>query len=321
MRHAGFYGHMAFFRLKKLIYPLYTGFRNTPYAEDYPPNYTQADAAKKDGAAVDYVHPGMVPNFEQLGGAGAHELPVDLALGKVDAMDVLSNNDEIACMTLYYRLLNCGFRLAISAGTDSFTNVADHYTPGGGRIYVHSGPTLRYDDWVREYQRGHSFASNGPVILFTVDGHEAGDDLRFAPGSHQTLRVKATMTTQVPVDKVEVVVNGKVVASREARGQKQVTLDEPVALDRSSWIAVRAIGPWHRLVLNDQQAFAHTSPVYVHFGDQRVKYAEDAKFYEEWIGKLIAQISERGRFATPAHRVEVIALFRRAQDIYRDLQR
>jgi TolB protein len=320
MRHRGLYGHMAFFGLKKLIYPLYTGFPNTPYPEDYPPNYTQADAAKKDNAAVDYVHPGMVPNFEELGGAGAHELPIDLALGKVDAMDVLSNNDEIASMTLWYRLLNCGFRLAISAGTDSFTNVTDHYTPGGGRVYVHSGSPLRYDAWVHEYQRGHSFASNGPVILYTVDGHEAGDDLRFAAGSKQTLHVKATMTTQVPVDKVEIVVNGKVVAARDATGKKQVILDEPVALEQSAWIAVRAIGPWHRLILNDIQTFAHTSPVYVHFGDQRVVFAEDAKFYDEWIGKLIAQVKDRGRFATPEHRDEVIALFRRAQDIYRELK-
>ena len=320
MRHRGIYGHMAFFGLKKLIYPLYTGFPNTPYPEDYPPNYAQADAAKRDNAAVDYVHPAMVPNFEQLGGAGAHELPIDLALGKVDAMDVVSNDDEIASMEIWYRLLNCGFRLAISAGTDSFTNVADHYTPGGGRVYVRAGVPLNYDNWVREYKRGHSFATNGPMLSFTVDGHEAGDDLRFAAGSKQTLHVKATMTTQVPVDKVEIVVNGKVAASRDAHGQKQVSLDEPVSLDRSAWIAVRAIGPWSRLVLNDLQAFAHSSPVYVHFGERRVVFPEDARFYDEWIGKLIAQVRDRGRFATPAHRDEVIALFRRAQEIYRGLE-
>jgi hypothetical protein len=320
MRNGGIYGHMTFFGLKKLIYPLYTGFRNTPYPEDYPPNYAQADAAMKDNAAVDYVHPGMVPNYEQLGGAGAHELPVDLALGKVDAMDVVSNNDEIASMTLWYRLLNCGFRLAISAGTDSFTNVSDHYTPGGGRVYVHAGSQMRYDDWVREYKRGHSFASNGPVILFTVDGREAGDDIRFAAGSRQTVHVKATMSTQVPVDSVEIVVNGKVAASKDAKGQKQVSIDEPVSLDHSAWIAVRAIGPWHRLVLNDIQAFAHTSPVYIHFGEQRVFNAEDAKFYDEWIGKLIAQVKDRGRFNDPAHRDEVVALFERARDVYRGLK-
>ena len=319
MRNRGTYGHMTFYGLKKLIHPLYTGFPNTPYPEDYPPNYAQADAAKKDNAAVDYVHPGMVAKFEELGGAGAHELPIDLALGKVDAMDVVSNNDEIASMTLWYRLLNCGFRLAISAGTDSFTNVTDHYAPGGGRVYVHSGNPLRYDDWVREYKRGHSFASNGPVIQFTVDGHEAGDDLRFAAGAKPTLRVKAAMTTQVPVDKVEIVVNGKVAVTRSAGGQRQITLDEPIALDHSAWIAVRAIGPWHRLVLNDIQTFAHTSPVYVHFGEERVVFAEDARFYDEWIGKLIAQVQERGRFNNPSHRDEVIALFRRAQEIYRGL--
>lgn len=320
MRHRGLYGHMAFYGLKKLIYPLYTGFPNTPYPEDYPPNYAQADAAMRDNAAVDYVHPAMVPSFEEMGGAGAHELPIDLALGKVDAMDVLSNDDEIASMTIWYRLLNCGFRLAISAGTDSFTNVTDHYTPGGGRVYVRSGSPLRYDDWLREYKRGHSFASNGPMIQFTVDGHEAGDDLRFPTGSRQTVHVKANMNTQVPVDKLEVVVNGKVVTSRAARGQNQVSLDEPVWLDQSAWIAVRAIGPWSRPVLNDIQAFAHTSPVYVHFGDSRVKFADDARFYDEWIGKLIAQVKDRGRFATPAHREEVIALFERAQAIYRAME-
>jgi hypothetical protein len=318
MRHGGLYGHMAFFGLKKLIYPLYTGFPNTPYPEDYPPNFAQAEAAKKDNAAVDYVHPAMVPNFEELGGAGAHELPVDLALGKVDAMDVISNNDEIASMAIWYRLLNCGFRLAISAGTDSFTNVADHYTPGGGRVYVHAGSPLRYDAWVREYERGHSFASNGPVIQFAVDGHEAGDDLQFAANSKHTVRVKAVVTTQVPVDQVEIIVNGKPVVSRDAKGQKQVVVDEPVMLDQSAWIAVRAIGPWHRLILNDLQTFAHTSPVYVHFGEQRVWFPEDAKFYDEWIEKLIAQVKGRGRFSTQAHREEVIALFRRAQAVYRE---
>ena len=140
MRNNGPYGHMAFFNLKSLVYPLYTGHRNTPNSEDYPANYTQAEAAEKQGGAVTYVHPAVVPTFEGVGGVGARELPVDLALGQVDAMDVMSNGDEIASMQLWYRLLNCGFRLAISAGTDSFTNVTDHYTAGGSRVYVHAGP-------------------------------------------------------------------------------------------------------------------------------------------------------------------------------------
>lgn len=321
MRNGGPYGHMSFFNLKSLVYPLYTGQRNTPNWEDYPANYTQAEAAQKQGAAVTYVHPAVVPTFEGVGGVGARELPVDLALGQVDAMDVMSNGDEIASMQLWYRLLNCGFRLAISAGTDSFTNVADHYTPGGSRVYVHSGRELRYGEWVAAYKRGHSFASNGPVITLNVSGKEPGDEIRFPAHSSQKVRVRAALNTQVPVTKLEVVVNGKVVLTRDATGQRQLSLDEEVPLAHSAWIAVRAIGPWHRLVLNDIQTFAHTSPVYVNFGDERVMSAEDARFWIEWIDKLIVQVDQRSHFSTPERRQEITDLCRRGQEVYRRLLR
>jgi hypothetical protein len=319
MRNNGPYGHMSFFNLKSLVYPLYTGQRNTPYAEDYPANYTQAEAAEKQGGAVTYVHPAVVATYEGVGGVGARELPVDLALGQVDAMDVMSNGDEIASMQLWYRLLNCGFRLAISAGTDSFTNVADHYTAGGSRVYVHSGRDLRYDQWVAAYKRGRSFASNGPTVILTVDGKEPGDEIRVPARSSQKVRVRAALHTQVPVDKFEVVVNGKPVLTRDVRGGKQVSIDEEIPLAHSSWIAARAIGPWHRLVLNDIQTFAHTSPVYVNFGEERVVSGEDVRFWIEWIDKLIAQVDQRGNFAAPERRHEVIRLFRRGQEVYRGL--
>jgi hypothetical protein len=317
MRNGGLYGHMSFFRLKSLVRPLYTGFRNTEFWEDYPPNYVQAEAAQKQGGAVTYVHPGMVPNYEELGGAGAHELPVDLALGQVDAMDVVSNNDEIASMQLWYRLLNCGFHLAISAGTDSFTNVADHYTPGGGRVYVHAGDELRYDEWVSNYKRGRSFASNGPVITLDVDGKEPGDEIRFPAGQPQKVRIRATLHTQVPVDRFEVVVNGEPL--KAAPGKQSI--DEQVTLDRSAWIAARAIGPWSRLVLNDIQAFAHTSPVYIQFGDERVAFREDANFWIQWIDKLIAQVNQRGRFASAERKRTVVEAFQRGQEVYRGIEK
>ncbi len=312
------YGHMSFFNLKELVYPLYTGFRNTPFADDYPANYSQAEAAQKQGAAVTYVHPANSTDFATVGGAAAKELPVDLALGQVDAMDVVSNADEISSMELWYRLLNCGFRLAISAGTDSFTNVVDHYTPGGGRVYVHSGSPMRYQDWIGNYKRGRSFASNGPVIFLTVDGKEPGDDLHFPDGSPHKVRVKATVRTRVPLEKLEIVVNGRPVISNPA-GQNETSIEKEILVAKSSWIAARALGPWSRLVLNDVQAFAHTSPVYVSVGDKPIASAEDARFWIGWIDQLIAQVNDRGRFSTAERRKEVIELFRRAQERYRKI--
>jgi single-stranded-DNA-specific exonuclease len=312
MRNSGVYGHMSFFRLKNLVEPLYTGFRNTPFWEDYPPNYALAEAAQKQGGAVTYVHPGMQPTYE---GTGAHEMPVDVALGQIDAMDVMSNNDEIACMAFYYRLLNCGFRLGISAGTDSFTNVADHYTPGGGRVYVHAGSELRYDEWIENYKRGRSFASNGPVVQVSVDGTESGGEVRLSGA--RKVRVQASCLSYMPVDRCEVVVNGKVAISRDMTGKRSIAIDQELEVGRSSWVAARALGPWSRMVLNDLQAFAHTSPVYVVVNGERVASAADARFWVEWIDKLIAQVNTRGRFATAERKKEVVDLFLRAREIYR----
>ncbi len=63
----------------------------------------------------------------------------------------------------------------------------------------------------------------------------------------------------------------------------------------------------------DIQAFAHTSQVYVSVGTEPVAFVEDARFWIDWIDKLIANTNDRGRFATPEHRKEVVDLFRRAQ--------
>jgi hypothetical protein len=307
MRNSGLYGHMCFLNLKSLVEPLYTGFRDTPQWEDYPPNYTQAAAAKKQGGAVSYAHPGYGATFE---GASMREAPVDLALGALDAIDVLSNNPEEVGSELWRRLLNCGFRVGISAGTDAFTNVADHYIPGGGRVYVQGGGQLDNAAWIRSYREGRTFASNGPGLIMTVDGRGPGEELKYS-GPSRTVRVQASIKTYVPVTAVEILVNG-VVAAKGA----SLTLDEKVTLDRSAWIAVRATGPWHRMVLNDTSVFAHTSPVYVTLDAKPIAVAEDLRFYVDWIDRLIARTLKQGRFATPEKRQEVVDLFRRAQEIY-----
>jgi hypothetical protein len=303
MRNAGLYGHMCLYNLKQLVEPLYTGFRGTAHADDYPPNYTQAKAAREQGGAVTYAHPGYAPTIE---GASARELPVDLALGEIDAMDVLSNNPEEVALVLWYRLLNCGLRLGISAGTDAFTNVADHYVPGGGRVYAHVSGGLTYDKWIAAYKRGRTFATNGPMVFLTVNGKMPGEDIALAPGQRK-VRVKVDVRSQAQGSAVELIVNGQ---PRPWRGQGEIVLE------RSAWIAARITGPWNRLVLNDTSVFAHTSPVYVTVDGQPIRSKQDAEFWADWIDKLVERVRARGQFSTPARRQEVVDLFLKARAVY-----
>ena len=97
----------------------------------------------------------------------------------------------------------------------------------------------------------------------------------FAARSGQKVRVRATLHTQVPVDKFEIVVNGKPVLTPTARAASKYRSTKRCRL-RTVRGSPRA--PSDRgiaLVLNDIQTFAHTSPVYVNFGDERIVSGED----------------------------------------------
>jgi hypothetical protein len=310
------YGHMCFLGLKKLVEPFYNGFRDTPHWEDYPANFPLAQEVFNQNGAVSYAHPGMIPTFEA---ASIKEMPVDLALGQQTAMDVLSNNDENATIELWYRLLNCGFRVGISAGTDSFTNVVDHYVAGGGRVYVQTGPRFDYAAWLDGYRRGRSFASNGPVMTLSVNGKSPGDEVQLTAANE--VAVQASVDTQVPLDRVELMVNGRPLHTASADGKTKIEFQTRVPIRESSWIALRALGPRHRLIMNDTMAFAHTSPVYVSVGGRPVRVADDVRFYREWVERLIARTEKSPRFATAERRQEVLALFQKALAWYRTAEK
>jgi len=305
VRNAGLYGHMCFFGLKTLVEPVFTGFRDPPFPDDYPANCTQARAERVQGGAVTYAHPGYTTAFERF---WARELPVDVALGEVDALDVMSNNPEEIGMANWYRLLNTGLRLGISAGTDSFTNLADHYVPGGHRVYAHTRQQrLKYSEWITAYKAGRTFATNGPMVRLAVNGREPGEEIVLPAGRHK-LRVKVDVEYapgEAAGNKVELIVNG------DARA-----VTPEIEVDRGACVAARVTGPWRRSALNDTSVFANTSPVYVQVGGEFARSAADAQFWMEWIDELSARTAQRGRFSTVARKDEVLALFARARAVF-----
>ena len=73
-----------------------------------------------------------------------HELPVDVALGKVDYYEAIGFVDDYdATARVWYRLLNCGFRLPTGAGTDAMANFASLRGPVGHEPGVRQAGRLR----------------------------------------------------------------------------------------------------------------------------------------------------------------------------------
>jgi TolB protein len=277
-------GHIALLGPNEFVFPFFSGVQGTSLRLPAPPIFEVAAAARERGATIGIPHPyysgmaaGSVEGVDR--GRGATEIPVDVALGLMDYYDINCIwADELESASIYYKLLNSGFRLPVAGGTDSFSDVPRDPPMGAARTFVRVDGSLSFESWLRALREGKSFATSGPLLALTVDGNDIGAELEFSgPAS---VHVEARVMSIVPVDRLEIIVNGQVVAST-AEDRVSMELD----LDRSSWIVARAVGPSHPLV-GDEYAFAHTSPIYAEIGGAPVSVREDKDFFIRYVEGL-----------------------------------
>jgi hypothetical protein len=184
-----------------------------------------------------------------------------IATGRLDAVEMIAYDDYN--VQEYYRYLNCGYRLPLVAGTDKMTS---EVPIGLIRTYCRVGGTFDYWAWCDSVKQGDTFVSSGPLLTLEVDGQSPGAVL-LDRGS-QRLSVFAEAHSVFPIDRIEIVCNGRVVASQiVATPAERLEVRCDLQIDSDSWVVARCYAPgagvarhydvWRRPVM------AHTSPVYV----------------------------------------------------------
>jgi hypothetical protein len=310
------WGHMTLVNLQQVVEPVFLGFRNTTNPYDIPPLSDIAEKTHRQGGLVNFTHPARSLEDLYLSPYSAKGLPIYAALGQIDTVDAMGSRDD-ASTALYHRLLNCGFRLAASAGTDCFLNRTASMLPGGARAYVKLDGPFTYEKWIAGLRAGRSFVSNGPMLELTVDGKGPGDVLDL--GGPRPVRVQATAVAQFRLERLEVLFNGRALATAEpAAGGLTARLDQPVRLDRSGWLAVHA---WGRGVseVQGERLTAHTSPVYVRVAGKPAASVEDARYFLAWIDRLWAAVQERDRIPGERWRVLVEGEVEQARKVYQKI--
>lgn len=314
----GSLGHIALLGISEYVLPFTAGADATAYAQpvldsDY------IDASHAQGGIGGFVHPFLSPVIEPADAAGSL-IALDAALGRGDFYDVAAlYSDEIASAEFYYRLLNCGFRIPATGGTDNFSDVWRDPPPGSDRTYVRVDGPLTLESWLAGIQAQRTFASTGPLLFLEVAGREPGDEIVFGADAPTTLAVQAEAISIAPIERLEIVVNGEVAASVEAAADSsRIVLEETVAVPQGGWIAARVLGPASRYV-GDSYAFAHTSPVYVARGGRRFTSAEDARFLAEAVAALWARVDERAEWSTPAERERFHGAVEEARRVYEEI--
>ena len=212
-------------------------------------------------------------------------------------------------MEVYYRFLNCGFRLPVSAGSATGVKAAPL---GYARVYVKTDGPFSYENWFQSLKAGHSFATNGPMLFLTVNGKEPGRVLQVGQSGPQHIRIHAEASSLQPMDRLEVVFKGKTI--RTVAGAGKLAADFSADISESGWFAARTFEkPDHTV------RFAHTSPVYVTFAGDAGIVREDARFFIDWMDREMAFYRTEPGFRRPEHRGAMLELFSSARKVYAKL--
>ncbi len=308
--HTSVWGHTGLLGLTShVLIPGYAGYANTPAASLYPTNAAVADMAHAQGALVGYVHPfDSDPDPADRVRPLTDELPVDVALGKVDYYEALGfEDDHFATAHVWYRLLNCGFRLPAGSGTDAMANFASLRGPVGmNRVFARTGAFPDHARWLAAIRAGHTFVTNGPLPSFTLGGHESGDEI-VLPATGGTLEARVRLASMVPVDHVEVIGNGRVVAEAPlSAGGTSADATIPIPVHESGWYLVRAYAEHSRHPVLDIYPYATTSPIYVTVGGKPTRSPADAAYFVAWIRRLEEAAGAHQGYNTSVERKTVL---------------
>lgn len=303
---SAFWGHMDVLGVTTMPY-LFCCSTGQPA---WPMNVDLVRDARNRGGMAFFAHPITIPQ-SQMGITDAgwpyvghgRELPIDVALGTLDALDIYSySNLNRIEFQLWYDLLNHGFRIPAAAGTDASVNRTTDPMLGGYRVYAQVGNgAWNHPQWLEAVRSGRSFVTNGPLIRnFQVGEGVPGSVLTRTANEAYSIPVTYDIVSQWPIQYAALVVNGSYQRILTPTGDKRTLVGTTTAnvYGKSGWVALFVYAPW----LNPGTFFtfgsllyAHSSPVYVDVAGAPLKFGgADPTYYVRWIDEAWQLADDRG---------------------------
>ena len=213
--------------------------------------------------------------------------------------------------SLYYRFLNCGFRLGVSGGSA----IGVMPVPMGySRVYARVEEPFSSEKFWAAVKTGQTFATSGPILDMTVDGYPIGATVKPASA---IVEVKARVRSIDRLETVQLIHDGKVAGDNDLISLPvEPSIDHLVSWQitpkRSGWVAARVLfrGPQGHL------RQAHTSPVYLMIDEMPIANKEDATYMIRWINELVKIAHQDGRFPKKSDRDSVLRIYAKAKSVY-----
>lgn len=265
--------------------------------------YKVLEWAKKQNAVKGLCH------FQYLNDSVQNELnccipidyPAEAALGNLDfiAEDVYGvsspnngNYNSEAAINAYYKLLNCGFRIGLAAGTDYPCN--NNEPLGKLLTYVNVKEKLTYRKWIDGIKNGKTVVSrdgNNEFLELKINNkYSPGDEIYLNEAKPLEIEVKWT-SVKPASGSIELVSNGKVIATQKVQSVpgKPIVFKLKHKFATSSWICARR--------MDATEHVTHTAPVYLKINKKQIRAsAADAQFFVDWIDNILKNIEQGGKW-------------------------
>lgn len=293
-----FYGHLNLLGGREMVRPLSVGSMYANSAIDWPHPAVLFARGRKVGATVGYAH------FD---GSTKHStLLMDLALGNIDFVEVFQFG--VLKTEQWYEVLNAGLGVTGIAGSDfpvPLNRQEDwpRWLPplGPERALVPSPPSEDpYQTWAKGVREGNAIVTNGPLVrLETSEG-----------------RLSATARFYRPIERLEIVKNGQILASSKGDGrQTSLALSANADTGEPAWFAARVTAETRD---GEPQIQAHTNPVYVNSEKDTIFDPEARKrLADRWEAELTFYRSPNLNLGTEARKREFLDAAERALELLR----
>ncbi|HUE70022.1 MAG TPA: CehA/McbA family metallohydrolase, partial [Pirellulaceae bacterium] len=280
----------------------------------------------------------------EMNGVGAMELAVSVSEGVCDFISAM-DTERIQEWNSWYHVLNCGYPLKVSGETDFPCMSSRHVGQGRVYVRLRDNEPFTYANWCRGIAEGRSYVSDGYAhpLVFEVNGIAPGDgDVNLTATGKVQIKAKVAFAQETPLaiaygtltpaqgkrivgdtrvlhgprrdeemlvggDRlVELIANGLPVASERVPADgKEHDLAFDVAIDKSSWVALRHFPQFH------------TNPVNVLIAGKPIRVSKDSA---RWCIEAIDLLwKNREKNISPAEREAAKAAFERAKERYRQI--
>jgi len=196
--------------------------------------------------------------------------------------------------SLWYDILNLGFHVAPTAGTDF---PCGDNLPGHERFYTRVEEPFNYDNWLEGIREGRTFVTIGPMVEFEIDNQLIGSKLARTAGDLVNIKGKVHLDPeQDDLNYIEVVQNGDVIFRiNDVSGKGLVNFEFTHSLQTTSWFAVRGIGDRkletlfqereeHTISSTNPKSPFHSGPIYIVIQNQA--NPKTKRTAQRWLDRL-----------------------------------